>query len=50
MKRPSSTKKMKKVGILRFFKQFSRIYIKGKRYRVDKMDDRAEPCPTPTLM
>jgi len=48
--RPSSTKDKMETGILRFFKQFSRIYNREERYKAKKMEERAEPCPTPISM
>ena len=36
-------KEMNEIRILRFFKQFSKIQIKGKRYRADKIGKSAEP-------
>jgi len=47
--RPSSTKERIKTGILRFSKCFSNIYRKRERYREEKMGERADPWPTPTL-
>ena len=44
MKRPSSTKEMMEIEIFKFLRYFSRIQIRGKRYKANK---RAEPCPTP---
>ena len=34
--------KMIETGILRFFRYFSKIYRKGKRYKADKIEERAE--------
>ena len=43
IKRLSSTKEIIKMGILRIFKQFSRIW------KIDeRIDERADSCPTPT--
>ena len=47
--RPSSTNKRVETGILRFLRQFSRIYEKGKRYKANNMGERADPWPTPTF-
>jgi len=49
MMRPSSTKERIETGILRFLSQFSRIYRKGERYKEERIGERADPCPTPTL-
>ena len=49
IKRPLSIKERMEMGIFRIFKQFSRIWRTEARYKTDKMGDRAEPCPTPTL-
>lgn len=48
MKRPSSTKESMETGILRFFKCLSRIWRTGAEYKADKIEDRADPCPTLT--
>jgi len=45
--RPLSTNERIETGILRFLRQFSRIYKKGKRYKADKTGERADPWPTP---
>ena len=34
---------MIETGILRFFKRFSKMYKKGKRYKADKIGERVEP-------
>ena len=47
--RPSSIKERIEMGILRFLSQFSRIYKKGERYKEERIGERADPCPTPTL-
>ena len=36
-------------GIFRFFKHFSRIWKTREIYKADKIRERAEPCPIPTL-
>jgi len=46
---PLSTNKRMEMGILRFFNQFSRIYKNGVRYKAERMGERADPWPTPTL-
>jgi len=50
MNRLSSTKERKEIGILRFFKCFSRMWKIGERYKADKMGERAKPCLTPILI
>ena len=47
--RPSSTKERIEMGIFIFFKCFSRIYKKGVRYKAERIGERADPWPTPTL-
>ena len=37
------------IGILRFLRCFSRMYKNGKRYKADKIGERADPWSTPTL-
>ena len=49
MNKPSSTKEIRETGMLRDFKRFSRIYRRGERSKADKIGDRADPWPTPTL-
>ena len=46
----SSMNERKGIGIFRFFKQFSKIWKIGERYKADRIRERAEPCPTPTSM
>ena len=42
MKRPLSTNKRKETGIFRFFfRQFSKIWKIGERYKADKIGERA---------
>jgi len=43
MKSLSSTKEIIETGILRFFRCFSKINRKGKRYKANKMGERVEP-------
>jgi len=43
MKSPSSTKEMIEIGILRFFRCFSKINRKGKKYKANKIGERVEP-------
>ena len=50
MKSLSSTKEMIEIGILRFFRYFSKINRKGERYKANKMGERAEPWPTLMFM
>jgi len=45
--RPSFTNKRIETRILRFLRQFSRIYKKEERYKADKTGERADPWPTP---
>ena len=45
--RPLSTNERIETGILRFLRQFSRIYKKEKRYKANKTGERADPWPTP---
>ena len=45
--RPLFTNERIETGILRFLRQFSRIYKKGKRYKADKTGERANSWPTP---
>ena len=49
MMRPSSTNKRIETGIFRFLRHFSRIYKNRVRYKADRMGERADPWPTPTL-
>ena len=44
---PSSTNEKVETGILWILRCFSRIYKKGKRYKADKIGERADPWPTP---
>jgi len=48
--RPLSTNERMEIGIFRFLRCFSRIYKNGVRYKADKMGERADPWPTPTLI
>ena len=41
-----SMKNKIEIGIFRFFKHFSRIWKTGEIYKADKMEKKAEPCPT----
>jgi len=47
--RLSSTNEMIETGILRFLRQFSRIYKKEERYKANKIGERADSWPTPTF-
>jgi len=47
--RLSSTNERIEMGIFRFFKHFSRIYKNEVRYKAERMEERADPWPTPTL-
>ena len=46
----SSTKKIKKTGIFRFFSLLSKMWRIEERYKADKIGKNVELCPTPTLM
>jgi len=48
--RLSSIKDKMETGILRFFKQISRMCSRGERYKAERMGERAEPCTTPMSM
>ena len=48
--RPSSMNKRMEIRIFRFLRRFSRIYKNRVRYKADKMGERADPWPTPTLI
>jgi len=43
-----STKDEMETGIFKIFRHLSRIWRTEAKYNADKMEDRAEPCPTPT--
>jgi len=47
--RPLSTNERIEMRIFRFFKCFSRMYENGERYKAERMGERADPWPTPTL-
>jgi len=47
MKRPLSTKEIKEIRIFRFFNLFSKMWRIEEKYRADRMEERAELCPTP---
>jgi len=47
--RPSSTNKRIEIGILRFLRCFSRMCKNRERYKADKIGERADSWPTPTL-
>ena len=49
-KKPSSTKESMETRILRFFKYFSRIWRTRAKYKVDKIENRADSYPTPMLI
>jgi len=38
---------MIEAGILRFLRCFSKMYKKGERYKANKIEERADPWPTP---
>ena len=53
IKSPSSTNKIIEIGVFKIFKIFNhflRIWKIGERYKVERIGERAEPCPTPTLI
>ena len=41
---------MIKMEIFKFFRHFYKIYRKRERYKVDKIEERAEPWPTLMFM
>ena len=45
--RPLSTNERIETGILRFLRQFLRIYKKEKRYKANKTGEIADSWPTP---
>jgi len=47
--RPSSTNGRIEIGILRFLRHFSRMCKNRERYKANKIEERADPWPTPTL-
>jgi len=47
MRSPLLTKDRMETGIFRIFKHFSRLWRTEAKYKADKMEERAEPCPTP---
>ena len=47
--RSSSMNEKIEMGIFRFFKRFSRMYKNRVRYKAERMGERADPWPTPTL-
>jgi len=49
MERPLSTNDKVEILRSRFFKCFSRIWRNGKRYKTERIGERADPWPTPTL-
>ena len=49
MIRPSSMKERMEMGIFRFLRYFSRMYKNGDKYKAERIGERADPCPTPTL-
>jgi len=48
MKRLSSTKEKVKTGIFGFFNCFSKIWKMKEWYEVERIGERADPCPTLT--
>ena len=49
MSRPLSTKESVEIDIFRF-DWFSKMWKIGKRYKTERIGERAKPCPTPILM
>jgi len=49
MRRPLSTNDRIEILRSRFFKYFSRIWRNGKRYKAERIGERANSWPTPTL-
>ena len=49
MKRLLSIKEKVETGIFRFFNCFSKIWKIGERYKAERIEERADPCPTPIL-
>ena len=49
MMRPSFTNERIEIGIFRFLRCFSEIYKNRVRYKADRMGEKADPWPTPTL-
>ena len=47
--RLSSTNERMEIGILRFFRCFSRMCKNGERYKADKIGESADSWPTPIL-
>jgi len=47
--RPSSTNKRIEIGILRFLRHFSRMCKNRERYKADKIGEKVDSWPTPTL-
>jgi len=47
--RPSFTNGRIEIGILRFLRHFSRMCKNRERYKANKIEERADPWPTPTL-
>lgn len=47
MRRLSSTKEIVEIGIFRFFNWFLKIWKIGKRYKAEKIGERADSCLIP---
>jgi len=47
MSKPSSIKESVEIGIFRFFNCFSKKWKIGKRYKTERIEERAEPYQTP---
>ena len=50
MRRLSSTKDKIEIFRSRFFRCFSKMWRNGARYKAKRIEERADPWPTPTLM
>ena len=47
IKSPSSTKERMEIGIFRFFILFSKIWRIGARYKVERIEEKADSWPAP---
>jgi len=48
--KPLSTKEIIEIEIFRIFRYFSNEWKTGERYRAERIGERAESWPTPTLI
>ena len=46
---PSSTKERIEIGIFKFFRHFSKIYKNEVKYNTERIGEKVDPWPTPTL-